>query len=122
MNKRTINNIGLISFLLIFVLLVIRNEYRLKSLMHNSKFTIGLVTSVEVLSRGGYSIYYKYSVSKKIYINWNIIDKNMKSLIGKRFYVRFDSTDHRQCLIILEMPVSDKIRSAPVEGWKKIPE
>ncbi len=121
MNKRKLNIIGIIVFLLIIITLIVKNVLDKKSLDETSKFTIGVVKSIEPNTRSGYRIYFYYYVKGKKYEAFDGIYKMNKSLLGKHFYVRFSTINPSNCELLLDLPVRD-VKNSPPDGWKKIPE
>ena len=121
MNKSTLNIIVVIVFFIIIIALIARNAIEKKSLNKESKFTIGEITKIEPNGNSGYRIYFKYYVLGKEYKAFGGIYKWNNDLIGKHFYVRFSPTNPDNCELLLEKPVRSDVKSAPSEGWEKIP-
>ena len=91
-------------------------------LREKGRYTIGYIYQ-HSRHKGGATIYYKYKVGGKLYYSKDTaggIKKNR--LLEKRFLVRYVYDDIDLSEILLEYPVPDSIKEAPLEGWKKKPE
>lgn len=121
MNSKKINLIGKIIFALLFIFLISRNIYNHYSLRSSHRFTIGIVEAIEINSKGGFSVHFSYNVFLKELNGSTIVYQFDKSLVGSKFYVRFSTSNHKNCEILLEKRVPTHIKEAPPEGWKKIP-
>ncbi len=121
MKRNKINLIGKIIFALVFIVMISKNLYDHYSLKSSHRYTVGIVESVEINSKGGFGVKFYYTVSLKNYNGSTVIYQYDKSLIGDRFYVKFSPSNPKNCELLLEKRVPSNIKEAPPEGWKKIP-
>ena len=122
MNKKKLNIIGIVVFLLIMIALIAKNMVENRLLKQESRFTIGEITKIEPNGNSGYRIYFNYYVLDKEYNSFGGIYKLNNNLIGKEFYVRFSPSNPSNCELLLEKPVRIKVKKTPSEGWEKAPE
>ncbi len=83
-------------------------------------FTIGTCIDSEAPVRGGVIVVFKYSFKGKEYIERNGRGKYSYQ-IGKRYFVSIPEGYPAWGLLMLDKPVPDSIKSAPLEGWKELP-
>ena len=121
MNKKKINLIGVIIFSFIIISLVIKNVIENHSLNENSNYTVGKIKGIEPNIKSGYRIIFIYYVQGKKYEAFAGIYKKNKSMIGTRYYVKFSPSNPKNCKILLDKPVPDRIKDIPPDGWKCIP-
>ncbi|GET23293.1 hypothetical protein JCM18694_35390 [Prolixibacter denitrificans] len=99
------------------------DSHKLHSVKRNSLYSIGIVTGVHGLARGGKAIEYGFSYQKRNYkgdFPTNLPDEQTSRLIDKRFLVVFDSIRPSWNRIILKYEINDSSKN-PTNGWKKIP-
>lgn len=124
MNKRTLNIAG-ISFLILFLVLVITKFYIDRYKLENeNRITVGYVFDVvQLYGRSGYSLYFNYTVNGKKYEKDLTVYKNQnpESLLNKRFFVSFYPPNPNNSQILLNEPVPDQLKEVPLDGWEKIP-
>ena len=91
----------------------------------HAKFTIGRVTEWHIKKGGAYNVYFTFEVNGKKYDNYiNAEESKVKKLnIGDKFLVIFLKPDSflGSPGIMLDTPVPDGVRVAPVEGWTEKP-
>ena len=120
MNKK-INLIGIIIFILIIVILVSKNIIESRNLKKDCNYTIGTITGIEPNMKSGYRIIFEYDVKNITYKAFDGIYENKKSLIGKRFFVKYVPSNPKNCSILLSNPVPENVKTTPFDGWKTIP-
>jgi hypothetical protein len=110
-----------IVIIFIIIYTVIKYNYDREKRISNPRYTIGTVINLNGGSKAGNSIDFIYKVKNKGYSGrWSIQGYHTK-LIGKRFYIKFESGNPDNCEILLDKPVPDSIKTASPEGWEKIP-
>lgn len=107
--------VGLATMFVIFLILGLFHYYELEN---NKRYTIGITTGMGW--SGGSELNYEYNVNNKTYKAGTPANNNYRSLIRKRFFVKFSSRLPEIAKILLNMPVPDSIKEAPVMGWDSI--
>ncbi len=130
-NKKLLNAIGLIVFFGYFAVGIIISLIREQKLQIGpSAYTIAVITDVESGAKVSPWFDYHYKVNNKVYFGmYSITDKmrrypweKLEKYIGKRFYVKFYIPDPDNNELLIYKPVPCELDSAPLHGWKKIPE
>ena len=92
---------------------------------NHGNWTIGTVYRVEGGSKGGgFFLRYNYVIKEKKLKGRTVVlekIKNKQDLKNKRFLVLFIDYNHNRSDIYCDYPVPDSIKTAPPEGWKKLP-
>lgn len=117
--EKIISSVVVLSGLLFYI---IHGEMRLndKKALRNEfpKYTIGVTV-------GGHNqivdyVYYvdgrRYKSSNSHFGGYYDVKK-----VGRRFFVKFSSKDPSNVVILFECQVPENIKSAPFEGWDKLP-
>ena len=95
-----------------------RNQYLLRTY---PRYTIGTTIKTYWTFASGHQLEYEHEVKNKYYKNSDRFNEN--SIVpGGRYYVKFYSNDPDICEILQDIPVPDSIKTAPINGWEKIPE
>jgi hypothetical protein len=50
-----------------------------------------------------------------------LVYNNPESLVNKRFFVAFSPSNPMNSKILLDKPVPNELKQAPLEGWTEIP-
>lgn len=109
----------------VIALFYYRYQILLPEVEKHGKFTIGRVTEYHIKKGGAYNIYFTFEVNGKKFDSYsNAEESKVKKLnIGDRFLVIFLKPDSffGSPGIMLDNPVPDSVRVAPVEGWSEKP-
>ncbi|MBN2757119.1 MAG: hypothetical protein JXR51_08085 [Bacteroidales bacterium] len=119
--NRIAKTIFIIGILSIIIYIIIKSQYESKKRADNPQYTIGLIINVRARAKLSVALEYSFKVNYEGYKSIRGIEKYNTKLIGKRFYVKFESGNPDNCEILLDKPVPDSIKEAPPEGWAKIP-
>ncbi len=122
MNNKKNKILSITLFIIILLLIVIKNIYNNKSLEKSSNYTIGNVISIKPNGNAGYRIYFTYKVNNNTYEAYGGIYEYNKNLIGEKYFVKFSPSNPKNCKILLDKKVPENITKAPLGGWDSIPE
>lgn len=107
----------LILYLLIKDIIIIQPKFKDKE-----RFTIAITYDYSMY-KGGQSVFYRYKIKEHIYHNNNnSVGEGAKASIGKRFLVKYVEGEEDLSYLLLKYPVPDSVKSAPLDGWKELPE
>lgn len=106
----------LILYLLIKDIIIIQPKFKDKE-----RFTIAITYDYNMY-KGGQSVFYRYKIKEHIYHNNNSVGEGAKASIGKRFLVKYVEGEEDLSYLLLKYPVPDSVKSAPLDGWKELPE
>lgn len=120
MAEKKINYKVIIIGLTIFTCIVIWMLYESYLLDKHPRYTIGEITHIEG-TKGGYQLWIFFKVNSIAYKKFGVIQEKNKSLIGKRYIVKFEEGDPENCHLMFEFPVTDTLIDIPAEGWSYIP-
>ncbi|MCC2591141.1 hypothetical protein [Chryseobacterium sp. MFBS3-17] len=109
-------------FLLILFIPVIWYIFYKNNPIKKGNYTIGYVYRIYWPVVNAKTVMYSYTVNKNKYTSTDDYNSNKKPKIGKRYLVQFSLEDPSYSDIFQDIPVPDSIKSAPPEGWKKLPE
>ena len=123
--KKTIKIIG-IGLLFLFLIVYLSNVYIDASRLKNEhKYTIGIVNDISVNARLGENVYFtiivrgvKYKTDDIIYID--MYGYTPTNIINKKFLVKYQPSNPKNCKIMLDYRVKDSVK-APPNGWESIP-
>ncbi|MEC5396052.1 hypothetical protein [Bergeyella sp. RCAD1439] len=132
MKKRILKNKGKIILLAIFGGLLILSYISRKlydQTMRKGVYYIGTINNIHGMSRSSsLKVIFKYNNDQKgsHYFNEDSIKYYSKN-VNNRFLVKVNSNKAINYIfqtykLYIEHPVPDSIKSAPVEGWKELPE
>lgn len=97
----------------------------------DKRYTQGVITEYKHRGRGGPSSFeYNFKFGNKNYTNeYLILSKiqqlpieELKTYVGKSFYVKFIVDYPKYSELLLDKPVSDSMPKAPIDGWFQLPE
>lgn len=100
MKKKTL----IIAFILFIILSIAKIIYDESSLNRNFKYTTGLVLQIKPV-KGGKAIIFEYSVNNQLYRGSKIIYDLDRSLVGKKFKVKYNPNNPNNCNLLLERPL-----------------
>ncbi len=83
-------------------------------------YTIGKLIDTEAPVRGDVVLVYTYNFNNQD-IEGRQGRSNLKYQLGNKYFVSIPEGYPSQGLLMLDKPVPDSIKSAPEEGWKKLP-
>ena len=120
LNKKYIKHVGIgLVFFLLFIILGINYLNYLK-LEREHKYTIGYIYEIKVRGNGGFNVYYKYKVNNIEITNMETDTYYGKKLLNKRFLVKYQPSNPKNCKILLKYRIKDGIK-APPDGWDSLP-
>ena len=121
-NKKTINKIGIYSFITFLLLGMTISILKCIRLEKSHLFTVGVLYKTNMGGTGvSPTAYYKYSVNNKSIDMTASFSSNEKFIIGDRYFIRFEKGNPKNSEILLDKPVPDSITNLPKEGWIEIP-
>lgn len=121
MNNKAVKTIGISLLFFIIGLVVVKYYINKAELEKGHRITIGTVYDFVIGSRSGYILDYNFSVNGKDYKCDDVVYSNPESLVNKRFFVVFSPSNPKNSKILLDKPVSNELKQAPLEGWTEIP-
>jgi hypothetical protein len=119
--SKKINRIGIFLMFLVIVIIGIYLYLRQNKLENNHRYSIGTVTHFEA-QRGSFGVDFKYKISDIEYNEGSTVNFKYSNIIGKRFYIKYYPSNPKNSEILLDLPVCDSIKEAPLNGWDKLPE
>jgi len=122
MNNKTLKTVGIFLLFLLIAIVIVKYYIDKNSLKKEYRVTIGNIYDYEPLTRSGYDLYFNYSVYGKQYESDYIVYNNPKNYVNRRFFVVFSPSNPKNSKILLDRPVSDELKQAPLEGWENLPE
>jgi len=122
MNNKTLKTVGISLLFLLIALVIVKYYIDKNSIKKEYRVTIGNVYDYETLTRSGYDLYYNYSVNGELYESDYIVYNNPNNFVNRRFFVAFSPSNPKNCKILLEKPVPNELKQAPLEGWERIPD
>jgi hypothetical protein len=121
MSKQNLKVIGISLMCSLLAFVIIKYYIEKYNLEKEYRITTGTVYDFIVMTRAGYRIDFNYYVNGIKYESDYIVCFYPKSLVGKRFFVKFSPSNPKNCMLLLESPVPKGIQKAPSEGWTQIP-
>ena len=125
LNGKIIKTIGIVLLFLVLIVTLLNlylDDYKLKK---EHKYTIGVVKNISVNARLGENVYFttfikdvKHEIDEIIYIDMYGYTPN--NIINKRFLVKYQPSNPKNCKIMLDYRVGDRVK-APPNGWDSIP-
>lgn len=101
---------------------IIYAVWRSNSLKRNARYTIGITGDTFLTTMSGTQIEYSYIVQYNNYRHSeNYLNDTIKSGCQCRFYVKYDVKHPKISELLQNKPVPDSVKSAPPNGWDKIP-
>lgn len=120
MKVRRIHKLMFIAIM--FVLMGLYTLWRKRILSNNARFTIGITEDVYWTTMGGKKVNFVYLVSQKGYTgSENYLNDSIIDDCRCRYYVEFNYKNPGYGRLLQNKPVPDSIKSAPSDGWSKIP-
>lgn len=108
--------------IIIFSLMGIYTLWRKKVLSSNARYTIGITGDIYWTTMSGKKINFAYFVNQKSYQgSENYLNDKITSDCECRYYVEFDYRNPSYGKLLQDKPVPSSIKSAPSNGWSKIP-
>lgn len=108
--------------LLILVLLTVYGLWRKIVLSNNARYTIGVTGETIVTVSEGIRIKFSYVVNgKRFNQEEDYSNLKIKSNCNCRYFVKYNYKNPDQSKLLQDKPVPDSIKSAPRNGWGKIP-
>ena len=125
LSKNIIKTIGITAIFLTLLISLLSYYIKAYRLNKEHKYTVAIVTSSDVNARLGEDVLYTFSVLNKDYdikeiIYLDIYGYTYKSIVGNCFLVKYQSSNPKNCKIMLDYRVKKGI-VAPVNGWDSIP-
>ena len=119
--KNNLRIIIVIIFCLLCIFMIIKNNKDDKKLEKNHRFTIATITDIRGAD-GGPLADIKYSINGKLYKGYLAIGTDGDKIkVNKRIYLKYYTEDPNIGETLLDPPVNDSIKEAPVNGWDKLP-
>jgi hypothetical protein len=107
---------------LVFILLTVYGLWRNIVLSNNARYTIGVTEEIFLTVSEGMQIKYSYIINGRTYNKEeDYSNLSIKNMQRQRYFVEYNYKNPDHSRLLQEKPVPDKIRSAPPNGWKKIP-
>lgn len=101
----------------IFIFHIIRKD----SIRKKGKYTVAQIKEVKSGAKSSWTSKYVYSVNDSIYSGLVSINDYDKNIIGEKYLIVFDSTNHSRHYIDLNYKYALKYLPAPSEGWNEFP-
>lgn len=124
-NNRSFKLIGIGLLFLFLLFTIVKYYYHSFKLENEYKYTIASITQCQVNARLGEDVYYKFKqkdsvIKNKENIYLDYYGLSVKSLVGRRFLVKYQQSNPNNCKILLDFKVKEGI-VAPINGWDSIP-
>lgn len=113
-----------IGHIIIFILIlgIGYSIWRDKVLFNNARFTIGTTEDISWSVASGRFIEFNYTVNGRSYTNSdNYLNDKIKANCKCIYFVKYNPKDPSQSKLLQKVPVPDRIKFAPPNGWDKIP-
>lgn len=124
-HKEKLSKYFLISIGIFIVLsFVYRYTILLPKYQERGRYTVGIFNDFSAKKGGAYDAFFDYSVNGKNFRGRSGAsdDDFSKSDVGKRFLVKYVEGEEDLSYLLLKYPVPDSVKSAPLDGWKELPE
>ena len=107
-------------FALVLFSLITKMIFKDYHLNKNRRFTIATIEKVEGTKGGRQALFFYYYNDKKYYGSGSsdMISMNMRD---HRFFLILNKNNPSSCKLLIESPVPDSIKIAPIRGWDSLP-
>lgn len=124
-NKEKLSKYFLISIGIFIIVAFLYGKFiTTPKFQERGRYTVGIFNNYSSTKGGGNYVFFSYSVNEKKFIEKSRAsdDDFSKSDVGKRFLVKYVEGEEDLSYLLLKYPVPDSVKSAPLDGWKELPE